>query len=420
MPRKGEKKPETFAGDLGDRESLGVRLRQYVEWLRVHNYSEETIRGYRRYGNDFTSWCQERMLTRPRDVTRWLLERYQRWLYHSQDQHGKPMSFRNQHARMAALRSWLKWMARQEYVETNPAAELELPRLPNRLPPVLTQSEMETLLSQTDVSTQLGLRDRAILETFYSTGIRRAELIRLQLHDVDRERGTLLVREGKGRKDRVVPIGERALGWIDSYLERVRTRLNPDTQKERTLFLTKDGEPISPTRMCFLVAGYLRKADIGKTGACHLLRHTMATLMHENGADVRFIQAMLGHARLESTQLYTQVSVRKLKQIHEATHPARPRRRSGRDTTDGSAGGVEDNGAGGTVGQRTSGTSRDDTAAGVAHANTDGLTDDKMRGPTHGKMDGVTDGQANDGTDDKTNDVADGGASDDNGGEEPA
>jgi integrase/recombinase XerD len=323
MPRKGEKQPETFVGDLGDRDGLGAGLRGYVEWMRVHNYSECTIRKYRLYGNDFTRWCEERGLTRPGQITRSLLERYQRWLYRSRDRHGKPTSFRSQHARVAALRSWFKWMARQHYVETNPGADIELPRLPNRLPPVLSTSEMEQVLSETKVTTLLGLRDRAILETFYSTGIRRSEMIRIQLHDVDRERGTLLVREGKGRKDRVVPIGARALSWIDAYLARVRDQLHGEPDKERTLFLTKDGEPISPTRMCFLVAGYLRKAEIRKSGACHLLRHTMATLMHENGADVRHIQAMLGHSRLESTQRYTQVSVRQLKRIHDATHPAR-------------------------------------------------------------------------------------------------
>ena len=182
---------------------------------------------------------------------------------------------------------------------------------------------MDQVLSHTDAGTRLGIRDRAILETFYSTGIRRAELIHLQAYDVDRERGTLLVRQGKGRKDRMVPIGERALAWIDKYVREVRSALCREPQKERTLFLTKDGEPFSGTRMCLLVTGYLRQAQVRKSGACHLLRHTMATLMLENGADIRFIQAMLGHGKLETTQIYTHVSIHKLKEIHRATHPAR-------------------------------------------------------------------------------------------------
>jgi integrase/recombinase XerD len=335
MARKGQKQPERFAGDLRDTEGLGVRLRDYVQWMRVHNYSELTIRKYRQYANDFIRpWCLERGLARPVEITRAILERYQRWLYRQPDCRGKPMSFRNQHARMAALRSWFKWMARQEYLETSPAAAIELPQLPQRLPPVLSPRDMEQVLSQTDTRTCFGLRDRAILETFYSTGVRRSELIRLQLHDVDRQRGTLLVRQGKGRKDRVIPIGERALAWIDKYVTDVRGELNGDVQKERTLFLTKDGQPFSGTGLSVLVSGYLRKAEIGKTGSCHLLRHTMATAMLEGGADIRFIQAMLGHAKLETTQIYTQVSIRKLKQIHQATHPAKCERRTDKPTTD--------------------------------------------------------------------------------------
>ena len=113
------------------------------------------------------------------------------------------------------------------------------------------------------------------------------------------------------------------MAWIEKYVRQVREQLCPDPQKERALFLTKDGQVFSGSRMCLLVTGYLRQAEVRKSGSCHLLRHTMATLMLENGADIRFIQAMLGHAKLDTTQIYTQVSIRKLKEIHRATHPAK-------------------------------------------------------------------------------------------------
>ena len=170
----------------------------------------------------------------------------------------------------------------------------------------------------------MGLRDRAILEIFYSTGMRRSELMGLGLFDLDRERGTVMIRQGKGKKDRMIPIGERAITWIDRY----QTRVRPELVIERgntTLFLTQAGEAFTPDRLTQLVRGYVKAADIGKTGSCHLLRHTMATLMLENGADIRYIQAMLGHAELSTTQIYTQVSIRKLKEIHSATHPAKVR-----------------------------------------------------------------------------------------------
>lgn len=186
---------------------------------------------------------------------------------------------------------------------------------------MLSASEADQVLNGADLEDQLGGRDRAILETLYSTGIRRMELVHLRLYDLDVERGMLVVRQGKGKKDRVVPIGERALAWIDEYVTEVRPSLlvEPD---EGFLFLTHLGDSFTPNRLTQLVREYVDKAQVGKRGACHLFRHTMATLMLDGGADVRFIQEMLGHARLETTQVYTQVSIRKLKEIHTATHPA--------------------------------------------------------------------------------------------------
>jgi integrase/recombinase XerD len=149
------------------------------------------------------------------------------------------------------------------------------------------------------------------------------ELIGLHLFDLDAERGVVMVRQGKGKKDRMIPIGARALAWIAKYRDDVRPELACGAD-DGTLFLTTLGEPFERNRMTQLVRGYVDAADTGKTGSCHLFRHTMATLMLENGADIRFIQAMLGHAELSTTQIYTQVSIRKLKDIHTATHPGRP------------------------------------------------------------------------------------------------
>jgi len=190
-----------------------------------------------------------------------------------------------------------------------------------QLPSVLSQDEVELVLRQPNVGDPIGVRDRAMLETLYSTGMRRMELLKLKLYDVDRRRGVVTIREGKGKKDRVIPIGERALAWVDKYLNEVRPVIvvEPD---DGIVFLTSMGEPFTPNHLSWLASQYVEAARIGKSGACHLLRHTMATLMLEGGADIRFIQEMLGHARLDTTQIYTHVAIRKLKQIHEATHPA--------------------------------------------------------------------------------------------------
>lgn len=292
----------------------------HLEHMRVRAFSEETIRDRAYCLLYFQRWCHERGLTRPAEITKPILERYQRYLFLYRKKDGGPLGFTTQRDRLAEVRAFFKWLAKTNRILSNPASDLEFPRAPQRLPrAVLNVSEVERVLAVPDIKDPLGLRDRAILETFYSTGIRRSELVRLSVYDVDAERGTLLVREGKWKKDRMVPIGERALMWVEKYLLEVRFQLvvEPDL---RVLFLGLLGEPLDPGWLSNRVCQYMRKALHRKAG-CHIFRHTMATLMLEGGADVRFIQEMLGHASLQTTQVYTRVVLTKLKQIHSATHP---------------------------------------------------------------------------------------------------
>ncbi|MEO0826897.1 MAG: site-specific tyrosine recombinase XerC [Cyanobacteria bacterium J06642_9] len=312
--------------NIADPQGFICFMERFLEWMAVRNYSPRTITARRFYLAHFINWCAQRSLLRPPEITKPILERYQRFLYHYRQDNGKPLTFRSQHNYLVAVRAWFKWLSRQNHILYNPASELELPKLETRLPKaILSQSEAEQVLRQPEVSKSIGLRDRAILETFYSTGIRRLELIGLSLEDLDSERGTLMIRQGKGRKDRMIPIGARAVGWIDKYLADVRPHLCCGHEDGR-LFLSHLGEPLTPNRVTQLVRSYVDKANVGKSGSCHLFRHTMATLMHENGADIRHIQAMLGHVSLETTQIYTQVSIKKLKQVHTLTHPARSER----------------------------------------------------------------------------------------------
>jgi len=212
-------------------------------------------------------------------------------------------------------------MLGRNYILEDPASELELPRVGYKLPSVLNKEEAELVLQQPRVQTATGIRDRAILEMLYSTGIRRTELLQLKLYDVDKQHGLVTIREGKGKRDRVVPLGERALFWLDRYLAEGRPK-NVAAAHETVAFLTRSGQPFTPNHLSWLARRYVTEAEIGKNGACHIFRHTMATLMLEGGADIRYIQAMLGHVRLDTTKIYTHVSIRMLKQIHTATHPA--------------------------------------------------------------------------------------------------
>ena len=166
----------------------------------------------------------------------------------------------------------------------------------------------------------MGIRDQAILETLYSTGIRRLELINLKPSDFDEVKGTVLIREGKGGKDRLIPVGERSLKWIRKYRDEVRIKVitEPD---EAPLFLNNNGIPMKPSRLTQMTKRYIDSAGLGKSGSCHIFRHSMATIMLEGFANIHYIQAILGHPKLETTQVYTKVSITKLKEIHEKTHP---------------------------------------------------------------------------------------------------
>jgi len=322
MSRKGNRKPLPPIGDASDKLGMQAMIDDHRTSLEVRNYARDTIRQREKYLRWFAAWCGERGITRPGEVTKPVLERYQRHLYYYRSEDDKPLSFRSQYQHLSHVKAWYKWLARENRVLFNPASELDLPKLGRSLPKaILSASEAEAVLSQPDLGDPHGIRDRAILEVFYSTGIRRRELAGLQLYDIDAERKTLMVRQGKGKKDRLLPIGNRALQWIAVYLEKSRPLLVAGTHCH-TLFLSNIGGPLEPDSLTEYVRQYVDAAEIGKRGSCHLFRHTMATLMLENGADIRYIQAMLGHAQLSTTQIYTQVSIKKLQQIHELTHPA--------------------------------------------------------------------------------------------------
>lgn len=323
MGRKEKRTPPPLSGDPSDPASFAALLAEYLLALRSRNYSEATVKGRTYYLGMFVHWCAERALTRPGEVTKPILERYQRFLYAYRQKNGQPLSFRSQGAHLVPVRAFFKWLCRQNHLLSNPASDLELPRVEHRLPKhVLSASEVEQVLAVPEVSEPLGLRDRAILEVFYSTGMRRLELIHLKRYDLDAERGTVLIRQGKGKKDRMVPLGVRAFAWVGKYLEEARPRLLGGVD-DGTVFLGNAGLPLATDYLSELVRGYIDRAEIGKRGSCHLFRHTCATLMLEGGADIRFIQQLLGHANVNTTQVYTQVSIRQLQEVHSRTHPGR-------------------------------------------------------------------------------------------------
>ncbi|MBD8528203.1 site-specific tyrosine recombinase XerC [Pseudomarimonas arenosa] len=316
-------------------------LRQFLDASAAKGMSPLTITTRERGLRRFIAWCEERELA-PEQITLPLLERYQRHLHHARKRDGSPLSLAFQQQLLLPLNALFRWLVRSGQLAANPAADLELPRLPKRLPRHwLSVEEIEQLLRHVAIYGEVGIRDRAIIETLYSTGLRRGELLAMKLDAVNHAAGIVRVIEGKGRKDRVVPIGERALAWLLKYRDEVRPLwvIPPD---DRRLWLRPDGKPLRPSQLTERMKTLLAEAGIDTPGACHILRHSMATHMLDRGADVRYLQAMLGHAQLSTTAIYTHVAIGQLKAVHAATHPAasltrKPKAKDSEDTDDGAA-----------------------------------------------------------------------------------
>ena len=300
-------------------------MEEHFEWMLITGYTPDTVRGRRQAIRRFITWCEDRGLSDPREITKPILERYQRHLFYYRKPDGAPLTLGTQHSALTPLKTFFKWLAKENHILWNPASELELPPQPKQLPRgLLSVEDVETILRAVDHTTSTGLRDRAMLEVLYSTALRRTEFANLHRYDADLSRLTVFVREGKGRKDRYVPLGERAALWLDKFLIESRPVLAFNDSD--SLFVTDYGEPITPDFLASRVNRYMELAGIDRPGSCHLFRHACATHMLDNGADIRFIQAMLGHAALSSTERYTHVAIGKLQQIHAATHPARLKR----------------------------------------------------------------------------------------------
>ena len=323
-PRKIRKKREGRAAQLKiqiEHSDLYPYLVHYLEWHKVKGYSVATMERHDNILRRFIAWCDERGIHDPKVVTKPILERYQRHLYYYRKANGQPLGFGTQHNFLAAVKAWFKWMTRENYLASNPASEVQSIRVPNKLPDaVLSVEDVQHILNAIDVNDIEGLRNRAIVEVLYGTGVRRTELCNLLLSDIDSHRQSVFVREGKGAKDRCIPIGKRALVWVRRYLEDSRPKLlTHDT--EHHLFLNAHGDAFTPSYLGHTVKRIIKAAGLDRKGGCHLFRHAMATHMLENGAELRYIQAILGHANINTTTIYTHMSIESLLQVHELSHP---------------------------------------------------------------------------------------------------
>jgi integrase/recombinase XerD len=316
--------------DTGQRQRFDLLVEKFTEQMKLLGWSPRTIASYRSHLAFFLAWLdRETDVTEITGVTPEVLHAWQTHLYGCTDEDGKGLSIATQAARLSVLRSFFRYLVKTDVLLYDPSSSLELPKRKGILPrSILSKQEVARLLAAPDATTSLGLRDRAMLEVLYSTGIRNAELRALQVYDLDLDRGLVRINEGKNAKDRVVPLGQAACTWLREYLAEARpgllkARAGPET--EQTLFLSKTGRPLVPLGVLYPLKKYARKAGIERSVTPHTLRHTFATHLLAGHADIRHIQAMLGHASVATTQIYTRVEVTDLKAVHRRCHPREKR-----------------------------------------------------------------------------------------------
>lgn len=320
--RKGGQTATEDGFDRSRPDTLASLIDQWQERLAQRNYSPRTLQAHKWALRAFLQWAEARDLRNPADITKPILEGFQRWLYHYRQENGKPLAVGTQRSRLGAVQRFFAHLCKMNHLAANPAADLELPRKQRqRLPRGLSREEVAAVLAMPDITDPLGIRDRAMLETLYATAIRRSELVKLDVADLDAQGRTLHIRHAKGDKDRVVPVGERALQWLTRYLEHTRPRLQMDAA-EPALFLSGYGQRMSATYLGNWVRKTVEAAQVSRVGSCHLFRHSCATHMLENGCDSRLIQQMLGHASAETTAIYTQVSIGALRDAYARSHPS--------------------------------------------------------------------------------------------------
>ena len=298
-----------------------------LEQLQVQGFSPRTIDSYRSQLGFFLAWLdRETDVDAITAVTPELLHGYQTWLYGYTDDEGRGLAIATQAARLSVVRVFFRWLVKIDMLLYDPSGGLVLPKRKGILPrSVLTKKEVERMLGAADTTTTLGLRDRAMLEVLYSTGIRNAELRALTVYDLDLDRGLVRINEGKNAKDRVVPLGEVACRWLREYLDEARPKLLSQDVGEQTVFLSKNGRPLLPLGVIDRIRRLAKAAGIERPVTPHSMRHTFATHMLRGRADIRHIQAMLGHASVATTQIYTRVEVTDLKTVHKRCHPREKR-----------------------------------------------------------------------------------------------
>ncbi len=289
-------------------------VQEFIYYLNVERgLSENTLASYRRDLNYFIEYLDAFSINQWADVKRTHIMKY---LMEQKNRGKSPSTITRT---LASIRSFFHFLLQEGMVTENPSSELESPKQEQKLPQVLSPEEIDKLLEQPDTSNFKGKRDKAMLELLYATGMRVSELISLNIEHVDVRNGYILC-QGKGEKERIVPLGQMAISSLSDYLAKSRVRLRKDLS-EPALFLNQHGRRLSRQGFWKILKRYAEKIGFHQIITPHTLRHSFATHLLENGADLRSVQEMLGHSDISTTQIYTQLTRKRLKDVYEKSHP---------------------------------------------------------------------------------------------------
>ncbi len=293
---------------------MEAEIRSFLNYLRVEKaLSQNTIDAYRRDLMKFAEYASRKGLQKPAQVKRAEVVDFLGTLY------ARKLDARSVARHLVSLRQFFRYLLTDELIEEDPAIGVESPRFRQSLPEFLSVEEVERLLAQPDVSTAIGLRNKAMIELLYSAGLRVSELCSLGVDDLHPEAGSLRCM-GKGNKERLVPVGRRALAIVQAYLKKARPEILGELTS-KYLFVNRNGNKLDRINFWKLLGVYGRKAGLRKALKPHMLRHSFATHLLDRGGDLRSVQLMLGHSDISTTQIYTHVIEERLKKVYRAHHP---------------------------------------------------------------------------------------------------
>lgn len=289
-------------------------LKDFISYLFVEKgLATNTLDSYQRDLQKYLRFLKQQRIDHFEDTSRKTVSQF---LLHEKNR-GLAPSTLSRH--LAAVRSFYNFLLQERVMQKNPAAETESPRNEKKLPKVLSLKDVELLLEQPETKETIGMRDKAMLELLYASGVRVSELVFLNLDSINLKTGFLKC-VGKGNKERMIPLGSMALRCVHEYLQAGRPKLLKD-RDEKALFLNQHGKRLTRQGFWKILKKYALKANFNKNITPHTLRHSFATHLLENGADLRSVQEMLGHADISTTQIYTQITQKKIKEIYAKTHP---------------------------------------------------------------------------------------------------